>query len=61
MEKSLEDIGIQMVKTSVPKTCICPDGGVKQPVVRAREYLRKIKDLSLEKPTLPLVQTNSVK
>lgn len=61
MEKSLDDIGIQVVKTSVPKTCICPDCGIEQPVLRDREYLKKVKDLSLEKPTLLLVQRISAK
>jgi transposase len=47
MEKSLDDIGIQVVKTSVAKTCICPGCGIEQPFLRDREYLKKVKDLSL--------------
>jgi hypothetical protein len=61
MEKSLEDIGIQVVRTSVPKTCARPDCGVEQSVVGNCEHIRKIKDPSLEKPTLLLVHRISVK
>lgn len=61
MDKSPGDVEIKIVKTFIPRNCVCPDCGMKQPFVKDREHWRKMKDLSLEKPTLLSVQRISAK
>ncbi|MEW6408553.1 MAG: hypothetical protein AB1488_00330 [Nitrospirota bacterium] len=50
MDKNYKDVGIKIVKTPIPKICVCPTCGMEQPFVKDREHWKKVKDLSLEKP-----------
>ncbi|MEW6740034.1 MAG: transposase [Nitrospirota bacterium] len=61
MDKNYKDIGIKIVKTLIPKICVCPICGMEQPFMKDREHWKKVKDLSLEKPTLLSVQRISAK
>lgn len=52
---------IKIVKTPIPKNCVCPTCGIEQPFIKDREHWKKVKDLSLDKPTLLSVQRISAK
>jgi len=55
------DIGLKIVKTPTSGNCVCPTCGMKQPFVKDHEHWKKVKDLSLDKPTLLSVQRISAK
>jgi transposase len=50
MPYSLEAPKIKVVKFRLPKTCICPDCGVKQPFKSAGHYWKIVKDLDIDQP-----------
>jgi transposase len=55
------DIGLKVVKTPILGNRVCPTCGMKQPFVKDHEHWKKVKDLSLDKPTLLSVQRISAK
>jgi len=56
-----DDFGVKVIKTEIPKVCVCPSCKMAQPFKKHKEYWRKVKDLSLNKPTLLSVQRISAK
>lgn len=61
MDKKRNDLGIQLLRPSIPKRCVCPSCKMEQRFVKDREHLIKIKDLNLDQPTLLLVRRISAK
>lgn len=56
-----DDFGVKVIKTEIPKVCVCPSCKMAQPFKKHKEYWKKVKDLSLNKPTLLSVQRISAK
>jgi len=52
---------IKTIKTRLPKTCICPHCGLKQPFKLNRAYFKSVKDVSLDEPLLLKVRILSAK
>jgi len=51
----------KIIKAQVPKICICPECRKKQSFKRDKEHWKRVKDLSLDKPMILLVQQISAK
>ena len=49
MEKNLK---VKTIKFRIPKRCICPSCGRKQPFKKEREYYKTVKDIDVNNPTL---------
>lgn len=49
MKKNLK---VKTVKFRIPKRCICPSCGRKQPFKKEREYCKTVKDIDTNRPTL---------
>lgn len=51
-----DDYEIKVIKAKVPKRCICPECGREQPFKKDHEHWKKVKDLTLSKPTILTIQ-----
>ena len=47
---------LNVIKTKIPKTCVCPTCGKRQPFKRGGEYITKRKDLDLDYPIMVIIQ-----
>lgn len=61
MNRNRDGIEIHVLKASIPRSCVCPTCGMQQAFVKDREHLSKVKDLSLDQPTLLLIRRISAK
>lgn len=52
---------VKLINTRIPKTCICPYCGFKQPFKINRQYFKLVKDISLNKPMLLKIRMLSAK
>ena len=48
MSKDVKEPKIKVLKTRIPKTCICPDCGKKQPFRKNRIYWKIVKEMDLD-------------
>jgi transposase len=48
--KKRYELKIKVIKTRIPKTCICPDCKRKQPFKKNRVYWKIVKDMDLDNP-----------
>lgn len=55
MDDTLEG-KLNVIKTKIPKTCVCPTCGKRQPFKRGGEYITKRKDLDLDHPIMVIIQ-----
>jgi hypothetical protein len=46
----------KVIKTMIPKTCICPSCRKRQPFKKVGEYITKRKDLDLDHPSIVIIQ-----
>lgn len=51
----------KLVRTRIPKTCICPHCKKEQPFKKHKEYWKRVRHLSLDKPLILLVQRINAK
>jgi transposase len=56
-----KDFETKIIKAHIPKTCVCPQCKKEQSFKKHKEYWKRVKDLSLDKPTILLVQQISAK
>jgi transposase len=61
MDERYSDVRVKVVKAVIPKRCVCPSCGLEQVFVKDHEHWKKVKDLSIDKPTLLSVQVLSAK
>ena len=52
---------IKIIKTRIPKTCVCPHCGLKHAFKLNRRYFKTVKDVSLDEPLLLKVRVLSAK
>lgn len=47
---------ISVIKSKIPKMCVCPTCGLKQPFKKVGEYITKRKDMNIDNPVMVIVQ-----
>jgi len=61
MQKELKEPKVKIARVRIPKICVCPKCGVKQPFKKAGEHWKTVKEMNLDNPILLKVRVISAK